>query len=149
MSRVLSVVVMGGIMGLFPWILLGIGIKLHYFDALGLGQFYNALFIRHMPWEWYAPLALFIGVLFVYPRRQHFVVFFYIALLAASMSTLWAPYGFAVGQALFETPHFTIKHKRFLYQGVLQYEDKNYYYLLDDEANRTIKFAKGEVIEAY
>lgn len=149
MSRLLSMIVLGAILALILMILFFIGIHQNYFEALSIKLFFNAFFFAHFNWIVYTILAILFGFLFIYPQKQHAAVFLYSILMLASMSTFVPSIGMYVGKQLFEQAPFHIKHGRFLYQGVLQYESLYRYYLLDDDANRTIIFEKGAVIEAY
>lgn len=149
MSKLISFLFFGPMMAIFPIIIVFIGIKQHYFDALGITVFYNHIFFANFPLVIFLILAVVFSVVFVVFEKMQIATLVTIAVIGTSMVALVPSVGYEIGQKMYETKPFTIKHGNFVYKGVLQYESVNFYYLLDDDANRTIQFIKGEVIEAH
>lgn len=149
MNKIVSMLIMGLLMALFPIIIVFIGVKHNYFDALAITVFYNHIFFESFPLVIYLVLASVLGVLYVLVKDIRYAAIVTIGVLLVSMLSLIPSLGFELGQKMYETSQFTVKDKIFTYKGVLQYESVNFYYLLDDDANRTIKFNKGDVNEAY
>ena len=89
------------------------------------------------------------AISFVVLKKMVLALSLMVLFLVGSMLMLIPSIGMYVGEKVYATDIFHIKHGNFVYKGVLQYESVNFYYLLDEDANRTIKFLKGEVIETY
>ncbi len=148
MSRVLSFVFLTLVTPLLPAFFFFIGIKLGYIDHYEIEEYFNVIFVDKISWILFWIFGLSCAILFISPFKR-VAALLIIASTLLAMATLIPAVGLSVGTQMFATEPFYIKQKPWTYKGVLLYEGRTNYYLLNDENNRTMIFNKGKIDEAY
>jgi hypothetical protein len=148
MSKVLTFLFLAAVLPLLPAFFFFIGIKTGYIDYYGIEEYFNIIFVDKISWGLYWTFGLIFASLFMLPFKRLIGVLFAL-ITVISMSMLIDGMAHKVGTEIFAKDPFYIKKKSFTYKGVLLYEGRDHYYLLNDENNRTMKFNKEIIDEAY
>ena len=148
MSKVLTFLFLTLLSPLMPAFFFFVGIKVAYIDLYGIEEYFNVLFVDNMSWSFYWAFGVICAVLFMLPFKR-LTGSLFVLITLVSMSMLIDHVGHDVGEKIFSKKPFYIKKKPYTYKGVLLYEGRHNYYLLNEENNRTITFNKGDIDEAY
>ena len=148
MSKILSFIFLVLVTPLLPSFFFFIGIKLGYIDHYGIVEYFNVIFVDKISWILYWVIGIVFALLFMSPYKRLGGALFIIVVLL-SMSMLSSSFAHRVGSSMFSKNPFYIKVIPWTYKGILLYEGRDDYYLLNDENSRTMTFKKEEVDEAY
>ena len=148
MSKILSFIFLAVVTPLLPAFFFFIGIKIGYIDHYGIVEYFNVIFVDKISWILYWVIGIVFALLFMSPFKRIGGVFFTVLVLA-SMSMFSSSFALSVGSSMFSKDPFYIKVTPWTYKGILLYEGRDNYYLLNDENGRTMTFKKEEVDEAY
>lgn len=149
MSKVMSIIILGMILGLVPFFFFFIGLKVNYIDLYEIKEYYNVFFVEEISWPLYFILSLLLGVLFVLPKKSYLGGIVFTLITIASLASMHEDTAQNIGHKLFAKEKFHIKMKPWTYTGTLLYEGRDHYYLFNEENNRTITFRKEDIDEAY
>lgn len=148
MSKILSFIFLTLVTPLFPAFFFFVGLKVGYIDFYNIEEYFNIIFVDQLSWTLYWIVGTIFAILFMLPWKR-FAGSLLMALSLASMSMLFEGVALKVGTDMFAKDPFYIKKKPWTYKGILLYEGRDNYYLLSEENNRTMKFNKGKIDEAY
>lgn len=148
MSRILSFIFLAVVTPLLPAFFFFIGLKVGYIDHYGIVEYFNVIFVDKISWMLYWTIGIVFALLFISPLKR-FGGLLFIILVLSSMSMFSSSFAHSVASKMFSKDPFYIKVRPWTYKGVLLYEGRNHYYLLNNENNRTMTFKKEEVDEAY
>lgn len=148
MSKLLSFLFVSAVSPLLPTFLFFIGVKLGYIDYYGISEYYNVIFVDNMPWIAYWIYGVSFGVLVMLPYKRLVGALYIVAAIISA--TMFIPsISLKVSTKLFAKESFHIVKKPWTYSGVLLYEGRDTYYLLNDENQKTMTFKKEEIDETY
>jgi hypothetical protein len=121
-----------------------IGLKLHYFDALGIGEYFNVYFFDNQPFALVGICALLLGGTMLYTPLYRWVQAFYLIVLIASLSALYQPIGSLLGEKIFvqKDIQFLVGSQKF--SADLLYEGRYHYYIKRNGIDRVIKISKKD-----
>lgn len=121
-----------------------IGLKLHYFDALEIKEFFNIYFFDNQPFLLVGVSALILGGAMLYAPLYRWIQGFYLVLLITSVSALYQPIGFTLGEMFFtkKDVEFSLGSQRF--KGDLLYEGRRHFYIKRDGIDRVITLSKKD-----
>lgn len=148
MSRIITFVFLTVVTPLMPSFFFFIGVKLGYVDYYGIEEYFNVIFVDKISWLFFWAFGLATATLFISPFKRVAGLLLIVATVVG-MTTLLPGIGKSVGNKMFAKEPFYIKQKPWTYKGVLLYEGRSNYYLLNEENNRTMIFNKGKIDEAY
>lgn len=142
--KVINGFVFGLAMVLMIDFLIFIGLKLHYFDALDIKEYFNIYFFDNQPFLLVGMSALILGAAMLYTPLYRWVQGFYLLVLIGSLSALYQPVGFSLGEFFFtqKDSHFMVGSQQF--KADLLYEGRRYLYIKRDGIDRTIKISKED-----
>lgn len=126
--------------------LIFIGLKLHYFDARDIVEYFNIYFFDNQPYLLLAISALAFGITMLYTRFTRRVQMIYLFMLGLSALALFEPVGKALGEQFFlvENQQFRVGSTRF--RADLLYEGRHSLYLKRDDIDHTIRILKKDII---
>lgn len=148
MTKILSFVFIASFSPLLPMFFFFLGVKLEYIDVYKIEEFYNVIFVDKISWVLFWSMGIVFAGLFVSPFKKVAGSLLIITTLA-SFFMFVSTIGHDVSKKLFAKENFHISKAPWTYSGILLYEGRYHYYLLNDENNRTITFKKDEIDEAY
>lgn len=148
MSKILSFIFLVLVTPLLPAFFFFIGIKLGYIDHYGIVEYFNVIFVDKISWILYWVIGIVFALLFMSPLKRLGGALF-IILVLSSMSMFSSSFAHSVASNMYSKDPFYIKVIPWTYKGILLYEGRDNYYLLNDENSRTMTFKKEEVDEAY
>ncbi|MBU1659118.1 hypothetical protein KKG72_08720 [bacterium] len=124
-----------------------LGIKLHYIDFYEIDLYYNILFADNQNIFIYFICTAGLGYLVTYTnniKRDSIIlgVFFLIA-----ASTLIAPIGKALGEAMFMEKNVTLKNAKYTFRGDVYYEGRQIITFYDYELQKVILLKKKDLIQ--
>jgi len=124
--------------------LIFIGLKLHYFDALNIKEYFNIYFFDNQPFALIGLSALLLGTAMLYAPLYRWVQGVYLVLLIASMGALYQPIGRSLGEMFFtkKDVEFVLGKQRF--KADLLYEGRRDFYIKRDGIERVIKISKED-----
>jgi hypothetical protein len=142
--KIINGFVFGLAMVLMVDFLIFIGLKLHYFDALEIKEFFNIYFYDNQPFLLVGVCALLLGGAMLYTPLYRWIQGFYLILLLASLSALYQPIGYSLGEKFFtkKDAKFAVGSQQF--KADLLYEGRYYYYIKRDGIDRTIRISKED-----
>ena len=122
-----------------------IGLKLHYFDALKITEYFNIYFFDHQSFVLLGISALFFGIGVLYTPFAKLFWWGYLVFLGVSSLALMEPVGRSLGEAFFlqENQQFQVGNVRFV--GDLLYEGRHAIYVKRPEIEHTIRIVKSDV----
>jgi len=122
-----------------------IGLKLHYFDALEIAEYFNIYFFDHQPFVLLGIGALILGVGVLYTPFAKLFWWGYLATLCVSAFALVEPVGRGLGKTFFlkENQQFQVGSVRFV--GDLLYEGRHAIYVKRPDVKHTIRLLKTDV----
>ncbi len=125
--------------------LLFIGLKISYFDAYNISEYFNVIFIDNQNIIIFATLSLLFGYFMLYSRFSKFFDTFYIVLLILFASIFYKPIGKYIGEKLFMEKNkiFTIGDTKF--RGDILYVGRHHYYIKREGIKSAIRLSKEEV----
>ncbi len=143
--KVINGFILGLALVLMVDFLVFIGLKLHYFDALGIGEYFNIYFFDHQPFVLLTLVALLLGFGVLYTPYAKILWWGYLVSLGVSGLALVEPVGRSLGEAFFlkENQQFQIGNVRFV--GDLLYEGRSAIYVKRPDVEHTIRIAKTDV----
>ncbi len=137
---------------LFGFILVGlldfllfIGLKISYFDAYNITEYFNVIFIDNQNLILFVSLSLLFGYLMLYSRLSKFFDTFYIILLIVFASIFYKPVGKFVGEKLFMEKNKIFKIGDTRFRGDILYVGRNYYYIKREGIKSAIRLSKEEL----
>ncbi len=125
--------------------LLFIGLKINYFDAYNISEYFNIIFIDNQNIILFIIASLLFGYLMLYSKVSKFFDTFYIILLIAFATTLYSPVGKFVGQNLFMQKNKIFEIGSTKFRGDLLYEGRHHYYIKREQIKSAIRLSKDEV----
>jgi hypothetical protein len=126
--------------------LIFIGLKLHYFDAHNIVEYFNIYFFDNQPYWLLATSALVFGVTMLYTRFTKRVQMIYLVVLGLSALTLFEPIGKAAGEQFFRVENQQFRVGSIRFRADLLYEGRHALYLKRDDIDHTIRILKKDVI---
>ncbi|NLC28812.1 MAG: hypothetical protein GX780_08600 [Campylobacteraceae bacterium] len=124
--------------------LLFIGLKLHYFDALNIKEYFNIYFFDNQPFIFVGVSSLVLGFAMLYSSFFRAVQGTYIFLLLASLGTLHPTVGYALGETIFLKPNTTFEVGSIIFEADLLYEGRYNYYVKREGIEKTIVLSKED-----
>ena len=106
------------------------------------------IFVDEISWLLYWISGLLFALLFLLPNKK--VAGTVVILLTLSSAVMFVPtLSHDIAKSMLSKEPFHIVKKPWTYKGILLYEGRYNYYLLDEETQKTITFTKDEIDEAY
>lgn len=124
--------------------LLFIGLKLHYFDALNIKEYFNIYFFDNQPFIFVGISSLVLGFAMLYSSFFRIVQAFYIIFLIVSVGALHAPIGQALGEKIFLEPNVSLQVGSTIFKADILYEARHNYYIKREGIEKTIILSKDD-----
>lgn len=123
-----------------------IGIKLNYFDAYKIDEYFNIYFIDNQPYIYIVLTSIIVGALWLYSPLKRVVQAFYLFALIAFFSMLYEPIAGEVGREMFMKPNVKCQLGSYKFTANILYEGRTNYYLKRDNIIKTIKIPKKDLV---
>ncbi|NPA73608.1 MAG: hypothetical protein GXO12_02745 [Epsilonproteobacteria bacterium] len=135
-------------LGLMLYLLLDflffIGIKINYIDVYRIKEFYNLLFVDHQNYILLIVLSALFGFLITNKSTSKIFAYFYIVLIAVTLSTLYRPIGKSIAEKMFRKNDLSFRLGKVKFHGDLLYKGRVYSYIYRGDINKVIKLRNDE-----
>jgi len=121
-----------------------IGLKLHYFDALGIKEYFNVYFFDNQPFLLVGLSAFTLGCAMLYAPLFKWVQGLYLVLLLTSISALYQPIGFALGERFFTKRNLLFSLGKQRFNADLLYEGRRNFYVKRSGIEHLIILSKSD-----
>ncbi len=129
---------------LFLDFILFVGLKLNYFDAYGIHEYFNTLFADNQPW-WLLLLSPLLGYAMLYLRHWKLFDKLYLILFLFTATTFYPPVGKRVGELLFMKQNQTVQLYGKTTKVDILYSARDGIYLKKPGSAVTVKVGYGDV----
>ncbi|MBE0495127.1 MAG: hypothetical protein IBX45_01820 [Campylobacterales bacterium] len=137
--------ILGLVLVLMVDFLVFIGLKLHYFDALGIAEYFNVYFFDHQPFVLLGVCSLALGFGMLYTRFAKKIQWAYLVVLGLSGLSLVEPVGMALGEQFFLKPDQQFRIGTSVFRADLLYEGRHAIYVQRADIANTIRILKTDV----
>lgn len=126
--------------------LLFIGLKIHYFDALNIQEYFNIYFFDNQPFIIVGASSLVLGFFMLYSPIFRIVQGFYLIFLLLSAGALYEPVGRSMGEKFFLEPNVDFKVGKINFKADILYEGRHHYHVKRKEIEKTIMLSKKDAV---
>lgn len=130
---------------LFLDFILFVGLKLNYFDAYGIDEYFNTLFADNQPWWLLLILSPLLGYAMLYLRHWKLFDKLYLILFLLTATTFYPPVGKKVGEMLFMKHNQTVQLYGKTTKVDILYRARDGIYLKKPGASVAVKVGYGDV----
>ncbi|MDD3323547.1 MAG: hypothetical protein PHN38_00290 [Sulfurospirillaceae bacterium] len=121
------------------------GLKLNYFDAYGVDEYFNTLFVDNQNYLIFFLLALIVGYGILYVPFNKFFAKVYLAVLILFFGMFYAPVGKYAGEQQFLVENVRFKVGSTAFSGNLIYEGRKFVYIWRIDIDKKVKLEKTKV----
>jgi hypothetical protein len=144
-SKLINAFVAGFIFVLILDFLFFIGIKLNYFDAYNIKEYFNVIFFDNQNFLLFIPLSFLFGYLMLYSKIAKFFDALYLVMVLLFGLTLQDNIGKYAGEILFGEAKKSFKVGKTLFYGDILYQGREKLYIRRNDINKTIALRYDEV----
>jgi len=148
MSKMIQALLTGMLMAFILDFFLFLGIKTNYIDAYGIDLYYNILFADNQNIYIYALLSFILGYTLIYHSAKLALTLFALLSLLV-LSTLYAPIGHSVGEAVLMKRDVSLQTNKYSYHGNILYEGRKTITFYDYKIDKTLHLDKNKIKGEY
>ncbi|MDN5376718.1 MAG: hypothetical protein PWQ42_14 [Sulfurospirillum sp.] len=125
--------------------LLFIGLKINYFDAYKIKEYFNTIFIDNQNFYLLLPLSLIVGYLLFYSQFSKLFMRVYLVVLCLSFLSIYEPIGKELGHQIFLEENLRFKVGETTFSADLLYKGRSKTYLYRKDIDKFVVLSNEEL----
>lgn len=121
-------------------------LKVHYFNALKIDEFFNTIFVSNQNFVLLLALCIPVGYLFVYSPVKKWIEMLYFVLVVLFSLGFIPSIGQEVGYRIFATKDQSFTFGKTHFEGDILYQSKEFVYIKRNDIQKTLKIEKENLV---